>query len=150
MIELTFGTLQTDNDESKMLLAAMSILTSSSFKSSELNYEFGTKSSPNNAFDNVKDLANKIFYEEEYKKHTLFLDRRDKISRLTNDSPLPGEVWRHYKGGIYEIISMSINTETNEDMVVYKSKTNKLCYSRPLSIWSEYVGDKKRFTRIDD
>ena len=35
--------------------------------------------------------------------------------------PIPGERYKHYKGGTYEIISLATHTETNEKVVVYKS-----------------------------
>ena len=65
--------------------------------------------------------------------------------------PLPGERYQHYKGGIYEIISMATHTETKEIMVVYKSINFGSVYVRPYDIFDLYVPDdslKKKFTKI--
>jgi len=53
--------------------------------------------------------------------------------------PLPGEIYQHYKGGTYEIISMATHTETNEKLVVYKSINFGSVYVRPYDIFSDSV-----------
>jgi hypothetical protein len=64
--------------------------------------------------------------------------------------PLPGQVYKHYKGGTYEIISMAVHTETQERLVVYKSLNFGSVYVRPYEIWnSESEDGGKRFTLID-
>lgn len=64
--------------------------------------------------------------------------------------PLPGQVYKHYKGGTYEIISMAVHTETQERLVVYKSLNFGSVYVRPYEIWnSESEDGKKKFTLID-
>lgn len=35
-----------------------------------------------------------------------------------------GDIVRHFKGGMYVIIAIGINTETNEEMVVYRDKSD--------------------------
>lgn len=68
--------------------------------------------------------------------------------------PEVGKKYRHYKGGLYEIISLAKHSETNEDMVVYKSLLFGSVYVRPLSMWFEIVKhssikfgyDQPRFT----
>jgi len=65
--------------------------------------------------------------------------------------PLPGQVYKHYKGGTYEIISMAVHTETQERLVVYKSLNFGSVYVRPYEIWnSESEDGEKRFTLIDE
>lgn len=32
-----------------------------------------------------------------------------------------GQKWQHYKGGVYEIIGVGIDSENLEEMVIYKS-----------------------------
>ena len=34
--------------------------------------------------------------------------------------PLTGDVYRHFKDRLYEIITIAIHSETEEEMVVYK------------------------------
>lgn len=53
--------------------------------------------------------------------------------------PLPGETYLHYKGGVYEVISLASHTENNEVLVIYKSIPFGTVYARPLSIWTEKV-----------
>ena len=53
--------------------------------------------------------------------------------------PLPGEIYHHYKGGTYEIVSMATHTETGEKLVVYKSINFGSIYVRPYDIFSDSV-----------
>jgi hypothetical protein len=69
-------------------------------------------------------------------------------------TPLPAQVWQHYKGGTYEVISCAQHTERDEILVVYRSVAFGTVYARPLSIWYDQIevpGSKKkvqRFTQI--
>ena len=70
------------------------------------------------------------------------------------DYPLPGEIWKHYKGGTYKIITLATHTETDEVLVVYQSIPFGSMYVRPLSIWEEVIDNVyhqgqpvKRFVR---
>jgi hypothetical protein len=63
-------------------------------------------------------------------------------------------VYRHFKGGRYELIAVAKHSETCEDMVVYRALYGDGgIWVRPLSMWEEtveYNGEKvKRFTRVD-
>ena len=44
--------------------------------------------------------------------------------------------YRHYKGGVYEVIGMSIHTETEEELVLYRDIDGNL-WSRPVDIFIE-------------
>ncbi len=60
--------------------------------------------------------------------------------------PMPGRLYKHYKGGIYECLFMTTHSETNEPLVIYKSVLFGSNYARPLSMWFEDVpGYGKRF-----
>ncbi len=68
---------------------------------------------------------------------------------------MPGETWRHYKGGCYEIITLANHTETKEPLVIYQSISFGSVYARPLSIWCETVENKRggiepRFIKIEE
>jgi hypothetical protein len=54
--------------------------------------------------------------------------------------PKPGEKWRHYKGGQYEIVGMCNHTETDEILVIYKSLSFGGFHARPFSEWHDHVG----------
>ncbi len=64
----------------------------------------------------------------------------------------PG-IYRHFKGGIYEVIGTATHSETMETMVVYKSKKDDSLWVRPLAMWNEIIerdGVKMtRFTKIE-
>lgn len=65
--------------------------------------------------------------------------------------PLPGEIYQHYKGGTYEVISLCTHTETDEKLVIYRSLNFGSVYARPLSQWSEVIADlypTQRFTLV--
>ncbi len=63
-----------------------------------------------------------------------------------------GEVYRHYKGGIYEIVAVAIQEQTLEPCVVYKSRDTAMVWVRAWDNWSEEVdveGERiPRFTRV--
>lgn len=60
-----FNQIDCDTDEGKLLLAAISILTS--IDTDEIKRKrWGGTISPDQAFDQISDLANRIFYEKEY------------------------------------------------------------------------------------
>lgn len=63
--------------------------------------------------------------------------------------PLPNQIYKHYKGGTYEIITLATHTESGDKFVVYKSLNFGSVYVRPLDIWnSNTEDDKERFTLI--
>jgi len=64
--------------------------------------------------------------------------------------PLPGEIYLHYKGGTYQILTLATHTETEEKLVIYQSKNFGSVYARPLEEFIEILtndsgGDFKRF-----
>lgn len=60
----------------------------------------------------------------------------------------PG-IYRHYKGGLYELIAIGTNSETLEPMCIYREVYGDQEYwVRPAYMWEEQVGDKKRFELV--
>lgn len=57
------------------------------------------------------------------------------LSDVVVQYPELNKVYRHYKGGLYEVISMSTHTETGEVLVIYKSLLFGTVYARPLTLW---------------
>ena len=57
----------------------------------------------------------------------------------TGTYPEPKQIWKHYKGGRYEIIAMCNHTTTNEVMVIYKSLSFNGFHARPYSEWHDEV-----------
>lgn len=74
---------------------------------------------------------------------------------LPKDAPQAGEVYRHYKGERYRVVSMALHSNDDEWMVVYEPlyECPYPLFTRPLREWGEEVeqGGKKlkRFERVD-
>ena len=62
---------------------------------------------------------------------------------------LPGK-YRHFKGGLYEVIGMASHSETLEEMVVYRALYGEGgLWVRPASMWLENVErDGKTYQRF--
>ena len=62
---------------------------------------------------------------------------------------LPGK-YRHFKGNEYEVLYIAKNSETLEDMVVYRALYGEgEVWVRPASMWNEeIVRDGKRVKRF--
>ncbi len=54
----------------------------------------------------------------------------------------PG-IYKHFKGGIYEVMGVGRHSETLEEMVIYKSDSETFgkesLWARPASMWFEHV-----------
>ncbi len=61
----------------------------------------------------------------------------------------PG-LWRHFKGGEYEVLFTARNSETLEPMVVYRQRGGEgLAWVRPAAMWNEEVTrDGRTFPRF--
>ncbi len=54
-----------------------------------------------------------------------------------------GDLYRHYKGGLYQIVTEAIHTETEEKMVVYQALYGEYkVFTRPESMFFEKVTDE--------
>lgn len=69
---------------------------------------------------------------------------------MSGELPKVGQLYRHFKGGIYEVIALAKHSETLEDIVVYK-KFGQGCHMwvRPLSDWMSLKDGKVRFELYD-
>lgn len=73
-------------------------------------------------------------------------------------NPKPQEIYRHFKGNVYQIITLARHSETNIKMVVYQQLYAPYrVYVRPLDMFMSKIDTKKypnekqiyRFERID-
>ena len=48
-------------------------------------------------------------------------------------------IWRHFKGGIYEVLEIATHSETMEKMVVYRNCASGQWWVRPAAMWNETV-----------
>ena len=57
--------------------------------------------------------------------------------------PKKGEVYKHFKGNLYEVLAIAKHTETMEDMVVYQEYDGENVYVRPLEMFMSKVDSEK-------
>ena len=60
-----------------------------------------------------------------------------------------GDVVRHFKGGLYIIVTFATNTETNEEMVIYQSLKDKQVWARPYDMFVSEV-DKAKYPAVKE
>ena len=78
-----FNQIDCDTDEGKLLLAAISILTSIDTEQIKRK-RWGGTISPDKAYEQIMDLANRIFYEKEYTIEIKRQRKERKRNRLIN------------------------------------------------------------------
>ncbi|MCD8187209.1 MAG: DUF1653 domain-containing protein [Ruminococcus sp.] len=59
-----------------------------------------------------------------------------------------GAKYRHYKGCEYEVIAVARHTETQEELVIYKSLEDGAVWARPKYNFTDKAGNENRFTMI--
>jgi hypothetical protein len=71
---------------------------------------------------------------------------------MNEQHPIPGAIYRHYKGKQYRVIGVGKHSESLEDVVLYEALyENPLgrLWSRPQGMWSELVEvDGKKVPRF--
>ena len=61
-----------------------------------------------------------------------------------------GEIYRHFKGGVYGVVEVAKDHDSKELCVVYRNLETSECYVRPMGDFeSKAVGGVQRFKLID-
>ena len=64
---------------------------------------------------------------------------------------IPRGKYRHYKGGLYEVLDVAYHSETVEVMVVYRALYGEgELWVRPALMWNEDVGGAPRFSKLEE
>ena len=62
-------------------------------------------------------------------------------------------IWQHYKGGIYNVISLGYHSETQEEMIIYEDMNGKV-WIRPSEMFLEHIEvngvEVPRFKKVGD
>ncbi len=74
-----------NSEEGQLLMAAVAILTSIEKKHIDSN-KWGSNLHPDKAVKQISDLANKIYYEEEWLAEEIKLNRDNKINNILNNN----------------------------------------------------------------
>ena len=62
-------------------------------------------------------------------------------------TPKKGEIYRHFKGNLYEVLAIATHTEIEELMVVYQEVNGEKTYARPLEMFVSKV-DKEKYPEV--
>ena len=63
-------------------------------------------------------------------------------------------IYKHYKGGVYELVDVARHSETLEKLVVYRNVATGEYWVRPIHMWDEKVNvngeEISRFTFVTE
>lgn len=106
------------SDEGKLLFAALAILTSIDNKDIK-NEKWGGMVHPDDALERIQDLANKMFYEEEYKSYLKSKERDNKINSI---------LWNDKKNSYIWTMKKIIKSENEQKQFIIVNELSEVFY----------------------
>jgi hypothetical protein len=82
-------------------------------------------------------------------------DDKDRAqAKLKECGVKPGQIYRHYKGGLYTVVAVSLEEDTLEPLVAYHSNVKGTTWTRTLENFTEGVEFRgvthSRFARVQE
>lgn len=95
-----------------------------------------------------------ILAEKVHSTIVAMADKKDAAQASVQGLPIKaGQLYRHFKGGEYEVLAVALKEDTLEPVVIYRSFLKGYIWARTLQNWNEEVetGGKrvKRFEEIE-
>ena len=57
------------------------------------------------------------------------------------------KLYKHFKGGSYQVINIAKHTETGDMLVIYKEVSKDIIYARPYDMFNSKV-DKEKYPEV--
>ena len=70
---------------------------------------------------------------------------------MTKTKVIVGKKYRHYKGGLYNVLNIAVHTETEEVLVIYQGVESSKIWARPKAMFEDTVKiDGKTMGRFEE
>lgn len=77
------------------------------------------------------------------------------VPKMEDNPPVKGEIYKHYKGDLYQVVGLAIHSNDDIWMVIYKplyENADAELFARPLNEWRNIVTwegkESERFTLV--